>query len=326
MPPTISASRRPGELSTGAPLRRLLIAAALAVALAPGATAAPLSAVDARGRMITLALPPQRIVSLAPATTEMLFAIGAGPRVVGVSRYCDYPNEARSRAKIGDLNTSIERVIALRPDLVVASDSANRRAVEHLERLRGRRTPVFCVDPNTFEELYTALRALGAITGASVGAERVERTMREEVRRVQGALARTRKRPRVAFLLQTRPVWVAGPDTFVDDLIRMAGGVNVAAGAGTGYRPYPLEKLIAQRPEALLMRAPDDEDLASRPAWSGMPAVRTGALHSVGDEAVRPGPRLTVALARLARLLHPEAFTRQDRAPSPPKQRTVPRR
>jgi len=320
-------SRRSGERRAGAPpLRSVAALAGLALLMASSAHAGPVEAVDARGRTVRLPSAPRRIVSLAPATTEMLFAIGAGPRVVGVSRYCDYPPEARSRPKIGDLNTSVERVIALRPDLVVASASANRRAVEQIERLRGERTPVFCVDPNTFEELYAALRALGSVTGSAEGAARVERTMRQKVRRIECAVARVRRRPRVAFLLQTRPVWVAGTGTFIDDLIRMAGGVNVATDAGPGYHPYALEKLVAHRPEALLMRAPDDEQLASRSGWSSMPAVRSGALYSVGDEAVRPGPRLTLALARLARLLHPEAFPRQEPAARSPKRQDTRRR
>ncbi len=135
--------------------------------------ASPLIAKDGRGVEISLSAPPRRIVSLSPGTTEMLFALGLKGRIVADTTYCDYPPEAKDLPHIGDVNTSVEKVIAQKPDLVIASSSANRRAINELESLSSVKMNVFAVDPTNLTETAAALRLLGQITGQNDEAEKL---------------------------------------------------------------------------------------------------------------------------------------------------------
>ncbi|MCX6362355.1 MAG: helical backbone metal receptor [Armatimonadetes bacterium] len=271
---------------------------------AVGSAAAPLTAVDARGKRVTLAAPPRRIVSLIPANTEIAFALGLGKCVVGVTTYCDYPPEARSVTKIGDLNTSIEKVLALRPDLILASDSGNRSALERLERLAQRaRAPIFAVDPQNIDGLLRDIRSIGALTGATPAADGV-------VKRMETTLAAARKTAtgpgnqpvRALFVVQQTPLWVVGSRNFMDDLMQRAGLQNVAAPLGKGFCSMPLERAIALRPDVLFTSQIPLKDLKDRPGWAQMQAVRTGRVFPMGYDAVRPGPRVADAILTMARL------------------------
>jgi iron complex transport system substrate-binding protein len=272
------------------------------VSAAPG-----VSGVDVRGKRITLPALPQRIVSLSPGTTEMLFALGLKGRIVADTTFCNYPSEAVKLPKIGDVNTSTEKVIAQRPDLVVAGATANRRAIEPLERLH---LPVFAVDPKTFSETYTALRSLGQITGQAKEAEAVVKSIQAKVAGVTRAVSREKARPRVLTIVQLEPLMVVGPNNFMDDIITLAGGDNVGRVTGKDWGTLSPERVVPLKPDVIIAGRSDRDRILSRAGWANVPAIKNRAIYNLpGDEANRPGPRLTVALEQLARTLHPHAFS-----------------
>jgi iron complex transport system substrate-binding protein len=267
----------------------------------------PLSAQDARGKRVTLPSPPKRIVSLSPGTTEMLFALGLKGRIVADTTYCDYPAEAKALPKIGDVNTSVEKVIAQRPDLVVASASANRRALEPLERAR---IVVFTVEPKTLDGAYDAYRRLGLITGQTREAQQMIKSMQSRVAAVKAAVAKDGRRPRVLLPVQIDPLMVVGSDNFMDDLVTLAGGVNAARDVGKGWVTLSPERVVVLKPDVIIAGKETAPRIRSKPGWGTIPAVRNNAIYSLRSEAARPGPRMADALEELARLLHPASFPR----------------
>ena len=267
--------------------RRLLCLLGLLLCLAPNAYAAP----------------PQRIVSLSPGTTEMLFALGLGRSVVGDTVYCDYPPAAKAIAKVGDVNTSYEKVLALRPDLIVADAAANNRAVARLTQLR---QPILAVNPNSLAAVETSLRQIGARTGTGRQAETVVAQMERKAH--QAALlasADTRPRPRVLIVVQTGPLWTAGTGTFMDDLVTRAGGINVGA-AVHGYGTFSKEQVLAHPPDVVLGDASVLAAFRADPLLSRLAAVWAGRFYALpGDLTSRPGPRLADGLVLVAKALHP---------------------
>jgi iron complex transport system substrate-binding protein len=271
----------------------------------------PLSATDVRGVKVSLSSPPRRIVSLTPANTEILFALGLRGRIVGVTAYCNYPPEAKQLPRVGDVHISVEKVLALRPDLVVVSASASRKAIERLESLRGSHVPLFATDPRDFAGLYRDIRALGHITGQVRQAEALILSIRRRVERVRKFMVSSPAKPRVLYVLQADPLWVAGSANFIDELIHLARAENIARDAGPGYCAYSTEKVIMHDPEIILTTEETASRLPSLPGWSRITAVRRKAIYVLGEEAVRPGPRLVNALERLVKLLHPTSYRKR---------------
>jgi len=266
--------------------RRLLLTVCILLCFAPCVSAAP----------------PRRIVSLSPGTTEMLFALGLGKYVVGDTVYCDYPPAAKAIAKVGDVNTSYEKVLALRPDLVVADRTANARAVARLTALR---QPVLAVAPTSLAAVETSLRQIGARTGTSHQADAVVAQMEHKARlAAQIAAADKRPRPRVLVVIQVNPLWTAGGGTFMDDLVTRAGGINVGR-AVPGYGPFSKEQVLANAPDVILGDPSVAPAFRADPLLSRLSAVQRGRVYTLPpDLTSRPGPRLADGLVLVARALH----------------------
>ncbi len=245
---------------------------------------------------------PKRIVSLSPGTTEMLFALGLGGRVVGDTTYCDFPPAAKAIAKVGDVNTSDEKVLALHPDLIVADGVANARAVARLTRLH---LPVLAVTPTSLSSVEDSLHQIGARTGTAVRANVVIGQMEHKIRlAAQIAAADHRPRPRVFVVVQTAPLWTAGRGTFMDDLVTRAGGVNVGS-AISGYGTFSKEQLIIHPPDVILGDTTTQAALLADPLLRRLPAVRAGRIYALDpDLTSRPGPRLADGLVSVARAIH----------------------
>lgn len=260
--------------------------------------------------------PPRRIVSLAPSHTEILFAIGAGDHVVAATVEDDYPPEVEALPKVGGMTVEtldLERVLAARPDLVVALDFDQDDAVGALRRL-GLRVEV--IPAASLDDLFVAIRRLGEISARREAAEALAASLGERIERVRRKVESVpaEARPRVFYEVWDRPLMTAGPGTFVGELIETAGGVNVFGDVESLYPRVSLEAVLRRDPEVVL--APDFHgtlvtagSLAARPGWEAVGAVRDGRVHTVdGDLVSRPGPRLVEALEIFARLLHPDRF------------------
>lgn len=279
----------------------------------PWLAAVPVQAatlVDMAGRRVEIQGLPRRIVPLTPSITETLFAIGAGDTVVGVTDQDDYPPEVRGKTRVGGgLDPNLEVILAIRPDLVLATVDSNRwDTFLELERLK---IPVYGLKPVGLEGVFTSIRMVGQVLGRVERAEALVATMRRRMAAVSEKV-KNLSRPRVLYVVWIDPLIVAGRGTVIDDLIRMAGGENTVR--ASGFPPYGLEQVVAHPPDVILLGSdrPGSEDgalLLRLPAWKEMRAVREGAVRLVDTNIMhRPGPRIAEAVELLARLFHPEAF------------------
>ena len=266
---------------------------------------------DELGRRVEVSAHPQRIISLAPSVTEMLFALGVADRVVGVTTLCDYPPEATAKEKVGDvLAPSLERIVALAPDLVIISTATQLEMFA--KRLVELGIPLYVVKANRLEDVLQTLRHLGDLTGER---ERAEALVRSLQARIEQVVERTQHlpRPRVLLVIQRDPLIVAGRGAFLTDLMEKAGGHSITADAEREWTLYSIESVLARAPEVLVL--PSREGQSRRladlqwPALASTPALRNKRIYAINmDLLMRPGPRLVEGLEELARMLHPEAF------------------
>ena len=286
-------------------------AGAPAAAAAPASDAALGEAVprDDDGVPVPLGLRPARIVSTGPVTTEVLFAIGAGHRLVGRSRWDGYPAEARRVPEVGDaLGLNLERILATRPDLVVIyAAAANRDAAA---RLRALGIPVVALRIDRVDELARGARLLGRVVGESAAAvavvDSVQRTLARVRAATRAAVAAGRPRPRVVMPLLGEPLFVIGGGSFLSELVDVAGGTNVF---GDDARPAPQvsrEEVLRRGADVVLVSPGGARRLAADPGWQGLAAVRGGRVLTIDTALVqRPSVQLGQAAVMLARLLHP---------------------
>ena len=264
----------------------------------------PRQVTDEIGRSINVPANPQRIVSLAPSITETLFALGLGDRIVGVTSYCDYPPEATAKEKVGDtLRPSVERIVALRADLVIASTASQlEQFVRKLDELG---IAVYVSNPRKVADIAETVARLGELTGATERARQLSSELQNHLRAIDARL-QSAPRPRVLILLSTEPLITAGGNTFVNDMIERAGGRSIAVSETAEYPQYSLETAVAARPEVIFLEA-QDARLPER--LSETPAARAGRVFHIDDNLMlRPGPRIIDGLEQMAADIHPEIF------------------
>ena len=262
---------------------------------------------DDLGRPVNLATPALRIVSLAPSITETMFAIGAGEQVCGVTDQCDFPPAARQKPRVGGMtNPSMEAIIALRPDLIVMSMEGNTRP--DFDRLTHLGIAVFVTNPRSLQGIQRSIESLGALTGHAGNAEQLNLGIasREDsvMRRSAGV------RTRVLLLVSIDPLIAAGKNTFIDDLLRRAGGENVAESAPGNYPALSRESVLTANPDVIIITddlAPDIPALLTHfPEWRGLAADRGERIYRIDANIIsRPGPRAIDGLERLSQFLHP---------------------
>ena len=266
------------------------------------------SFVDDTGRKIYLAKTPTRIVSLAPSVTEMLFAIGAGEQLVGVTQFCNYPPEALMKPKVGYGNPNLESLVALQPDLVLApSEMVKPDTALKLDQLK---IPVFFLKDTNVEDILIHIQTLGRMLDRSTAANAVATELRGRIAQIK---LRTEKLSpvRVLYVLNSQPLITVGPGSFIDQLIVLAGGINVAAKSGSAYPRLSMEAVIQDDPEVLVFPVGETEGISDSEQqawrqWSTMTAVKRGRLHQISADLLnRPGPRIARGLELLADILHP---------------------
>jgi len=277
------------------------------------ANLAPRTFVDDLDRKIYLAKPPTRVVSLAPSVTEILFAIGAGEQVVGVTQFCDYPPEALSKPKIGASQTNVESVLSLNPDLVLAPREFIRPDV--LSKLEQLKVPTYILHAKTLEDILSQIQTLGRMLGRSPGADALTTSMRQRINDLKARTARL-ARPSVLYVLNSDPLMTVGPGSFIQQLIELAGGTNIAAGAGMAYPKLSMEEVLSRDPEVIIFPVGTDEGIPEEERhrwrrWSTMSAVKHNRFVLIPSVLLdRPGPRVIEGLELLAKQLHPEVFAR----------------
>lgn len=276
------------------------------------------SFVDDQGQVVQLEGAPQRIVSLAPNITEILFAIGLGDRVVGVTEFCTFPKGAQAVEKVAGFNTlSVEKIIAAKADLVLASRGNDREGVETLRKMG---VPVFGVEIQSIEQLLERIERLGKLGGVEEQATALRQALEKRVGQVRARVDSLEERPRVMWGYLGEPVYTAGGNTMIDDVFELAGGTNVGRLAPGAWPQVSLETMVSWAPEVIITtdnmgeeRAFEKklEEMRRTDGWKSLPAMRDRRVYNIdGDLLNRAGPRLIDALEQIAALLHPEAFDR----------------
>jgi iron complex transport system substrate-binding protein len=266
--------------------------------------------VDDYGRTIKLDKTPERIVSTAPTPTEILFAVGAGDLVVGVDDYSDYPAEVANITKVGSYTLSTEVIISLQPDLVVSSDLV---PISQLELLEDNGIPFVVLATRTLDDVLKDVRLVGILTGHVEEANDLADSLEARIDAVtEKTMAIGVVKPRV--YVEYYPYWTYGPGSFGNDLIALAGGMNIAENATSEYPMLSSEFIIAEDPEIIVytvgyMTTTTAEEISDRAGWDGITAVVNDDIYSMDDNLVsRYGPRIVDGLEELASLLHPELF------------------
>ena len=275
---------------------------------APAAPTAsfPVTVTDDAGRSVTIDAKPERIVSLAPANTEILYGLGILDRVVGVTTYDDYPPEVTALPKVGDFVTpNLEAIAAADPDLVLVTTGIQADVIANLEKAGAK---VVAIDPQTLEALYASIVTVGAATGEPAAAATVVQDMKDELELIQDAIDAA---PVRCFLeIAQEPLFTAGAGTLLNDVIEQAGGENVVM--QEGYVAYSLEQLLTDDPEVYLAMKgsmSDPTQIDARPGYGKLAAVKNTRVYVLDDNLVsRPGPRIIQGIRQIAEALHPEAF------------------
>jgi iron complex transport system substrate-binding protein len=262
---------------------------------------------DDLGRLVAINGTPQRIISLAPSNTEILFALGLSDKVVGVTDYCDYPPEALNKTKVGGYaNPDIEKIVALNPDLILAGYG---NPIEVVYTLAGLGLTVFGIKTTDLDDLLNDIRRIGEITDKEVEAQVLTSAMASRIEAVTNVTSELEERPKVFYLI-SQDLWTAGSGTFIHELIEKAGGVNICQNI-TGYTMISIEEVIARDPEIIITSSwPGVYEWAMNSTELEVTAARqSGSVYTCDDNLVqRPGPRLVKGLEWFAHFIQPDIF------------------
>jgi len=267
---------------------------------------------DALGREISVPAPPKRLIALAPNLTEILYALGLGDRVVGVTNHCNYPAEASLKPKVGSyIHLNVEQIISLSPDLVIGTVDGNERYV--LDLLEQAHIKVFFVNPRNVRQAIEAISTIGVVCGLPDKARQLSGELTLRVNRVVEAV-RDSERPLVFLQINIQPIMTVNRNTVHHDLIHLAGGDNMTADEPVTYPRISLEEVIHRKPEVIVISSMEREGRFEKARqdwlqWTSIPAVQMGRVHLIDSDLIdRPSPRVVDGLEIMAKLLHPEAF------------------
>jgi iron complex transport system substrate-binding protein len=267
---------------------------------------------DEAGRTISVPARIDRFITLAPNLTEIVFAIGAGDRLVGNTTYCDYPAPAKQIEKVGDtLRPSMERIIALRPQLVLVSTASQLETFT--TQLSDHQIAVYVTDPHDLEGVFKSIKDLGDLLNETEATAELLRNLRARAEAVERAVNTTQ--PISVFCqVSAEPLYTAGRDSFVTDLIRRAGGKSVTENVPGAWPLFSAESALAAQPEAIILPTGGSMGSANAEVNAALrrsPAVKNGKVYKINDDHLaRPGPRSVDGLEEIARALHPEAFAK----------------
>ena len=265
---------------------------------------------DDANRTIIIEGKVERIISLAPSNTEMLFALGLGERVVGVSKYCNYPAEAADIDKIGTLRElDYEKIIELAPDVILGGGLTSEEDIAKMEEIG---LSVVVLAASDLDGVFANIELVGKLTGVEKEAERLVTQLRTKLDNLLAKIETVSHKPRV-FLEISSSLYTVAPDTFMGAFVDLAGGVNIAADSETSWPQFSAEEIIERDPEVIILADTDIEVTAemvkTRPGWENITAIKNDAVHNINADIItRPGPRMIDGLEVLTRMIHPELF------------------
>jgi iron complex transport system substrate-binding protein len=261
---------------------------------------------DDLGRLVAINGTPQGIISLAPSNTEILFALGLGDRVVGVTDYCDYPPEALNKTKVGGYATpDIEKIVALNSDLILV---AYGTPMDVINTMVGLGLTVFGIKTTDLADLINDIRRIGEITDKEIEAQALTSEMESKIQGVNNQTEELEQRPSVFYIVWHDPLWTAGSETFIHELIEKGGGVNICQNI-TGYTTISIEEVVARDPEIIITSEWSYDWALNATELASTNASQTGRIYTCDDNLVqRPGPRLVEGLEWFAHFIHPEIF------------------
>ena len=307
----------PAATSTSAPTLIPPLPPTTAPSAAPAAVTAafPVTVTDSAGRSVTIGKSPQRIVSIAPSDTEIVFALGQGARLVGVDDYSDYPAEVKTLPKVGSSTLNFEQVLAQNPDLVLA---ASITAPDTLKRLEDLKLTVVVISSakTTIDSIENDITLAGKVLGANEQAAKLTSTMKQRLEALKAKVAGAKTKPKVYWELDgTSPSqpFTVGPGNFVNDIITLAGGENVFANSGAAYPKISAEQVVSANPEVIVLSdfayGVTVESVKARKGWDGIPAIKNNKVFPIDDNLVsRPGPRAVDGIEAAMKIIHPELF------------------
>jgi len=278
----------------------------------PGNEKAKIEITDIKGKKVLLDKIPERIVSLSPTNTEIVFALGAGEKLVGVTSYCDYPEEAKLIDKIGDFeNPNIELIKKMNPDLVLAGGFLQEDLMAALE---GLNIPVASTEAAGVETIFDSIAMIGKLVGEETNAEELINSIKKDIEDIENNVMNQEK-PKVFYLVWKDPLFTAGQGTYINEIIQIAGGQNIAA-VVEGWAQYSFEELLKQNPDMLIAayHSTDEgmrkEDIMQDELFSKLPCVKEGKIHVMSDDNIvsRPGPRVVEAIREMAEAMYSDAF------------------
>lgn len=272
-------------------------------------SAFPVTIKDFMGREFTIEKEPQRIVSMAPSNTEILYELGLADKIVGVSDYDDYPPEVSQKPKMGGFSTpNIEAIAGAEPDVVLVDDGTFGK--ENAEKLEEMGIPVIITVPDSFDDIYTSYEMIGKITGTQDKAEEIIKKIKDGISSIQEKV-KDRDRPKVYFAVSVgQSNYTAGKGTFIDAAINIAGGENVASDV-EGWQDYSLEKLVEHNPDIIIAtnHAGDVDKLNEKPGYKETNAAKNGKIFVIDENIItRPTERILEGINELAKIIHPEVF------------------
>jgi iron complex transport system substrate-binding protein len=270
---------------------------------------------DEVGREVVVPFPPKKIISLAPNVTEILFGLGLDQEIVGVSIHCNFPQKAQSKVRVGSyISLDFEKIVSLNPDLIIATGAGNTK--DMVARLEHLGFPTYVIFPKDIEGVMRSVGHLSQLVGREKEGEAIVQEMKRRREKVV-ALTLGLPRPRVFLQIGEAPIVTVGENSFADDLIRLAGGENVAGNEKEMYPRFGMEEILKRSPEVILISSMNPREnyqkvLQEWSRWKTIPAVKNNRVYLIDSDLIdRPSPRIIEGLEEMARLLNPERFKKQ---------------
>lgn len=271
--------------------------------------------IDGAGRTVEVPDNPQRVVTLAPSITEIVFELGQQHRLKGVTQFSNYPPEASLLPKVGSyIHLDLEKIVALNPDICIATKDGNPIAV--IERLEALNIPVYVVNPRNFETVMSTLQDLGNLFNSGAQAKALIKNLTQRLQRIKTRVATVNERPSLFFQIGVSPIVSVGTDTFIHELITLAGAKNLAAGP-KDYPRFSKEEVLALMPEVIIITSMARGEIfekvrADWSSWTQLPAAQNNRILMINSDLVdRPSPRLITGLEQLTELIHPGLFAEE---------------